>query len=99
MKNWTEETTSATGRPTRHQQGTQPVGPRLTAGLQEKFRRTNVFLRFVAGCLKLEKDLVGAGLYVGACSWREPRGDEEREEHEEHPEILLTLGAFHSSYL
>lgn len=77
---------SASGRPTRHQQGTQPVGPRLTAGLQEKFRRTNIFLRYVVGCLKAEQDLVGAGLYVGACSWREPRGDKEREELEQHPE-------------
>lgn len=77
---------SITGKSTRHQQGTQPTGPRLTAGLRGKFRRTNVFLRFVVGCLKPEQDLVGAGLRVGACSCREPRGDEEREEHEEHPE-------------
>lgn len=76
---------SAAGKPTRHQQGIQPVGPRLTAGLQENFRRTNVFLRFVAGCLRPEQDLIGAGLCVGACSWREPRGDQEREQPEEHP--------------
>lgn len=40
----------------------------------------------MVGCLKQGQDLIGSELSVGACSWRKPREDVEREEHEENPE-------------